>query len=113
MSQTWLITGSSRGFGRELAARVLAPGDNLVATARRPADLDRLVGEYGDRVRAVAMDDPPLRLLLGASAVESAVRSADERTAEARRWAALSRAADFPADFPADLLTAGRPTARP
>ncbi|HZZ52210.1 MAG TPA: hypothetical protein VFE65_35385 [Pseudonocardia sp.] len=69
--------------------------------------------EYGDRVRAVAMDDPPLRLLLGASAVESAVRSADERTAEARRWAALSRAADFPADFPADLLTAGRPTARP
>lgn len=43
----------------------------------------------------VAMADPPLRLLLGASAVDLAVRSGEERTAEARRWAELSRSADF------------------
>lgn len=56
MAKTWLITGSSRGFGRELAGAVLDAGENLIATARRPADLDGLVAEYGDRVRAVALD---------------------------------------------------------
>jgi NAD(P)-dependent dehydrogenase (short-subunit alcohol dehydrogenase family) len=53
---TWLITGSSRGFGRELTLAVLQRGDNVVATARRPAQLDDLVQTYGDRVRAVALD---------------------------------------------------------
>ena len=56
MSRTWLITGSSRGLGRELAAAVLEHGDRLVATARRPKDLDGLVRHHGDRVRAVALD---------------------------------------------------------
>jgi NAD(P)-dependent dehydrogenase (short-subunit alcohol dehydrogenase family) len=56
MAKTWLITGSSRGFGRELANAVLDAGENLVATARRPADLDGLVTRYGERVRAVALD---------------------------------------------------------
>jgi NAD(P)-dependent dehydrogenase (short-subunit alcohol dehydrogenase family) len=42
MAKTWLITGSSRGFGRELAKAVLANGDNLVATARDPKQLDEL-----------------------------------------------------------------------
>ena len=56
MSKIWLITGSSRGLGRELAKTVLAAGDRLVATARKPEDLRDLVAEYGDRVRAVALD---------------------------------------------------------
>lgn len=56
MSRTWLITGSSRGFGWELAKAVLASGDNLVATARRPEQLAELVSEYGERVRTVALD---------------------------------------------------------
>jgi len=43
-------------LGRALAEAVLAHGDQLVATARRPADLDDLVARYGDRVRAVALD---------------------------------------------------------
>jgi NAD(P)-dependent dehydrogenase (short-subunit alcohol dehydrogenase family) len=42
MAKTWLITGSSRGFGWELAKAVLANGDNLVATARDPKQLDEL-----------------------------------------------------------------------
>jgi NAD(P)-dependent dehydrogenase (short-subunit alcohol dehydrogenase family) len=56
MSKTWLITGSSRGLGRELARAVLERGDRLVATARKPEHLDEFVHEYGDRVRAVALD---------------------------------------------------------
>ncbi|MEA2589729.1 MAG: hypothetical protein QOH66_2656, partial [Actinomycetota bacterium] len=56
MTKTWLITGSSRGLGLELAKAALDDGDNVVATARRPEQLDELVQRYGDRVRAVALD---------------------------------------------------------
>ncbi|MFF8910823.1 oxidoreductase [Streptomyces olivaceoviridis] len=56
MVSTWLITGASRGFGRALAEAVLATGDRLVATARRPEQLADLVSRYGDQVRAVALD---------------------------------------------------------
>jgi NAD(P)-dependent dehydrogenase (short-subunit alcohol dehydrogenase family) len=56
MSRVWLITGSSRGLGRELAKAVLAAGDRLVATARKPEDLRDLASQYGDRVRAAALD---------------------------------------------------------
>jgi NAD(P)-dependent dehydrogenase (short-subunit alcohol dehydrogenase family) len=56
MSQVWLITGSSRGFGKALAEAVLAAGHLLIATARNPAQLAPLVDRYGDRVRAVALD---------------------------------------------------------
>jgi NAD(P)-dependent dehydrogenase (short-subunit alcohol dehydrogenase family) len=70
MVKTWLITGSSRGFGRELANAVLERGENLVATARRPADLDGLVAEYGAQVRAVALD------VTDAEAARAAVRTA-------------------------------------
>ena len=55
-SKTWLITGASRGFGRHLAEAVLAAGDQVVTTARRPEQLDDLTAHYGDRVRAVALD---------------------------------------------------------
>jgi NAD(P)-dependent dehydrogenase (short-subunit alcohol dehydrogenase family) len=56
MTRTWLITGSSRGFGRELARAALGRGDQVVATARRPEQLDDLVREHGDRVRTAALD---------------------------------------------------------
>lgn len=56
MTKVWLITGSSRGFGWELAQAVLKSGDKLVATARRPEQLDDLVRTHGDQVRAVALD---------------------------------------------------------
>ncbi|WP_410816230.1 oxidoreductase [Micromonospora sp. 050-3] len=56
MSKTWLITGSSRGLGRQLAESVLRAGHCLVATARRPDQLTDLVDSYGDRVRAIALD---------------------------------------------------------
>ncbi|SFW92233.1 oxidoreductase [Amycolatopsis australiensis] len=56
MSRIWLVTGSSRGFGRELARAALEDGDRVVATARRPEQLKDLVAEYGDAVRAFALD---------------------------------------------------------
>ncbi len=56
MAKTWLITGSSRGLGWELTKAALERGDRVVATARRPEQLDDLVAKYGDRVRAVALD---------------------------------------------------------
>lgn len=54
--RTWMITGSSRGFGYELAKAALEAGDNVVATARRPEQLAGLLESHGDRVRAVALD---------------------------------------------------------
>jgi NAD(P)-dependent dehydrogenase (short-subunit alcohol dehydrogenase family) len=56
MSKVWLITGSSRGFGRSLAEAVLANGDQLVATARKTEQLDDLSARYGDQVRIVQLD---------------------------------------------------------
>jgi NAD(P)-dependent dehydrogenase (short-subunit alcohol dehydrogenase family) len=56
MAKVWLITGSSRGFGRRLAQAVLAHGDYLVATARHPEQLSDLVSQYGNAIRAVALD---------------------------------------------------------
>ncbi|MFF3669546.1 SDR family NAD(P)-dependent oxidoreductase [Microtetraspora malaysiensis] len=54
--QTWFITGSSRGFGRNLAIAALEAGDNVVATARKPEQLDDLAQKYNDRVLAVGLD---------------------------------------------------------
>jgi NAD(P)-dependent dehydrogenase (short-subunit alcohol dehydrogenase family) len=54
--RTWLITGSSRGFGLALAHAVLATGDCVAATARHPEQLDALVQQYGTRVLPVALD---------------------------------------------------------
>src|SRR6202045_4301219 len=56
MTQTWFITGSSRGFGRALARAALEAGDRVAATARRPEQLDDLAAAYPDRLHALALD---------------------------------------------------------
>ncbi len=56
MTRTWLITGSTRGLGRELAIAALDHGDNVVATARRPEQLGALARSYGAHVRTAALD---------------------------------------------------------
>ncbi|KZM75463.1 SDR family NAD(P)-dependent oxidoreductase [Nocardia terpenica] len=55
-TNTWFITGSSRGFGRALTLSALKGGDSVVATARRPEQLADLAAQYGDRVLPVALD---------------------------------------------------------
>jgi NAD(P)-dependent dehydrogenase (short-subunit alcohol dehydrogenase family) len=56
MSATWLITGASRGFGRELTEQALARGDNVAATLRRPEQLDDLAAEHGARLWVRQLD---------------------------------------------------------
>jgi NAD(P)-dependent dehydrogenase (short-subunit alcohol dehydrogenase family) len=56
LPRTWLITGSSRGLGRALAEAALAAGENVVATARNPDQLQDLVERYPGRARAVRLD---------------------------------------------------------
>ncbi|WP_371404838.1 oxidoreductase [Kribbella sp. NBC_00662] len=70
MNKIWLITGSSRGLGRALTEAVLATGDRVVATARRPEQLDDLVAKYGEQIRAVALD------VTDAAAARAAVQTA-------------------------------------
>ncbi|OBF41005.1 short-chain dehydrogenase/reductase [Mycobacterium sp. ACS1612] len=56
MSKVWFITGSSRGFGAELVRAVLAHGDRVVATARRPEQLRALVEGHEDQARVFGLD---------------------------------------------------------
>src|SRR5215213_4359788 len=70
MSKVFLVTGSSRGLGRSVAEAVLAAGHQLVATARNPRQLDDLVAQYGDQIRAVALD------VAYADAAQAAVQTA-------------------------------------
>src|SRR5690242_20501340 len=45
-AKTWLITGASRGFGREFARAALGRGDEVAATARDLSGLRDLRDEY-------------------------------------------------------------------
>ncbi len=54
--KVWLITGSSRGLGRALAEAVLTAGNQLIATARNPEQLNDLVERFADNVRIAALD---------------------------------------------------------
>ncbi|MDG4823251.1 SDR family oxidoreductase [Asanoa sp. WMMD1127] len=54
--KTWLITGASRGMGRELVSQALGRGDRVAATLRRPEQLDDLADRHGDRLWRRALD---------------------------------------------------------
>lgn len=45
-AKTWLITGVSSGFGRELATQLLDRGDTVIGTVRRPDSVSDLVQKY-------------------------------------------------------------------
>jgi NAD(P)-dependent dehydrogenase (short-subunit alcohol dehydrogenase family) len=55
-TRVWLITGSSTGFGRILVEQLLAKGETVVATARKPEHLQDLVAQYPDRAIAFPLD---------------------------------------------------------
>jgi NADP-dependent 3-hydroxy acid dehydrogenase YdfG len=54
--KVWFITGTSSGFGKALAEEVLAKGDRVIATARKPEVLQDLIDKYPDTARAVRLD---------------------------------------------------------
>ena len=55
-NKVWFITGTSSGFGRLLAEEVLAKGERVVATARKPEVLRDLVEKYPETARAIKLD---------------------------------------------------------
>jgi NADP-dependent 3-hydroxy acid dehydrogenase YdfG len=55
-NRVWFITGSSTGFGRELAEQALELGYKVVATARNTETIEDLVEKYPDTARAVRLD---------------------------------------------------------
>ena len=56
MTRTWLVTGSSRGFGRALCEAILDAGDNLLATARDPEQLAGLGDGRPGRLATARLD---------------------------------------------------------
>src|SRR5271154_3377341 len=71
-SLTWLITGCSSGFGRELTKVVLARGCRAAVTARNTKQVEDLVAGHEDRTLALRLDvtDP--------AQVAESVRHAEE-----------------------------------
>ena len=55
-SRVWLITGCSSGFGLALATAVLARGQRVVATARRPESFADLAARHPETCRAIVLD---------------------------------------------------------
>ncbi len=72
MTETFFLTGSSRGLGRQIAEAVLAAGHNLVATARDPDSLSDLASRYPAQVLPVRLDvtDPSQAQTAVAAGVE-------------------------------------------
>lgn len=56
MNKTWLITGTSGGFGRAMAEQLLARGDRVAATTRRLTSLDDLAARFGERLWRSELD---------------------------------------------------------
>ncbi len=55
-NKVWLITGTSKGFGKIWAEAALQRGDKVVATARNIDSLADLVTKYGDAVLPISLD---------------------------------------------------------
>jgi NAD(P)-dependent dehydrogenase (short-subunit alcohol dehydrogenase family) len=73
LQRVWFITGTSSGFGRELAEQVLAQGDLVVATARKPEQIADLQQKHPETALAVALD------VTKEDSVEAAIVAAIER----------------------------------
>jgi NAD(P)-dependent dehydrogenase (short-subunit alcohol dehydrogenase family) len=55
--RVWLVTGASSGFGRAIVDAVLARGDAVVATGRRPETLDDLAANENAHVVPLDVTD--------------------------------------------------------
>jgi len=73
MPKTWFITGASSGLGLEMTQQLLAQGDKVIATLRRPGPLTQLWHEYGERLDVVQLD------LVKSESIAAAVEGAFQR----------------------------------
>lgn len=56
MAKTWLITGASRGFGREFSIAALERGDRVAATVRNLSTIDDIADRFGDRLLPIELE---------------------------------------------------------
>ena len=56
MTHTWLITGVNSGFGREMTEQLLAKGDRVIGTVRKPESVDDLREKYRESFRRLPLD---------------------------------------------------------
>jgi NAD(P)-dependent dehydrogenase (short-subunit alcohol dehydrogenase family) len=56
VAKVWFLTGASRGFGLEIARKILAQGDRVVATARRAEQILTELPDAGDALLAIDLD---------------------------------------------------------
>ncbi|MCR4267276.1 SDR family NAD(P)-dependent oxidoreductase [Nitratireductor sp. ZSWI3] len=56
MGKVWLVTGASRGLGREIARAALDAGETVVATARSAEALRDTFGDEQDRFHVLTLD---------------------------------------------------------
>ncbi len=73
MTKTWFITGASSGLGLEMTQQLLAQGDTVIATLRRPGTLTQLEQKYRERLDTVQLD------LVEPESIVSAVEGAFHR----------------------------------
>src|SRR5690606_5596235 len=73
MGKVWLVTGASRGLGREITRAALDAGETVVATARFANAVRDACGGAHDRLHALALD------ITDAEAANSVAAKATER----------------------------------
>jgi NAD(P)-dependent dehydrogenase (short-subunit alcohol dehydrogenase family) len=56
VTRTVLVTGANRGLGREVARQLVAAGERVVVTARRPEAAEATAAELGGGALAVPLD---------------------------------------------------------
>jgi NADP-dependent 3-hydroxy acid dehydrogenase YdfG len=54
--RTWLIAGASSSFGRAIANEALRRGERVVATARRPQDLEDIRSRHQETALPLRLD---------------------------------------------------------
>jgi NAD(P)-dependent dehydrogenase (short-subunit alcohol dehydrogenase family) len=73
MSKVILVTGAGRGLGTDIAQEALAAGHQVVATGRRPAEVEKSLGGPQDNLLATQLD------VTSPEDAEAAVRAAVDR----------------------------------
>lgn len=68
--RTWLITGVNSGFGRHMTEQLLARGDRVAGTVRKPEAMRALQAQYGARLWLAELDvtdTPAIRRVVDAA----------------------------------------------